>query len=195
MPNLINRHGEEKGLEIWQSYCDKQRYSTSLEYFINKYGDEKGTEVYNNFALKRSFSSKYSLSSQNLFESLRNHLTQYTLYYATYNKEYFLYDKDNSKYYLLDFYIKELKISIEFNGDVWHANPSFYKEDDIPIEKIGKVAKDIWEYDKKKCEFVKTKVNKLIIIWESDFNKMGIEGSTEYLINKINEFKNENGLQ
>ena len=44
--NLIKKHGEEEGLKIWKRYCDKQKYTTSLEYFIEKYGKEKGEEKY-----------------------------------------------------------------------------------------------------------------------------------------------------
>jgi len=42
-------------------------------------------------------------------------------------------------------------IILELNGDYFHANPKFYKEDDIiRIRKVDYTAKDIWQSDNKK---------------------------------------------
>jgi len=51
--NLIKKHGEEVGISKWNDYCDKQRYSTTLDYFINKYGIDEGSKKYNNFVINR----------------------------------------------------------------------------------------------------------------------------------------------
>ncbi len=109
-----------------------------------------------------------------------------TIYYG--DNEYFFYDKENSRYYLIDFYIKELKFGIEFQGDLWHANPQRYTEDDIPIkfDKNMMTAKQIWERDRVKQKFLKTKLSKLIIIWESDLVKRGLDSIINEILKEIN---------
>jgi hypothetical protein len=185
--NLINRHGEEIGLEIWNKYCDQQKYTTSINYFIEKYGKVQGEYKYNDFSKKRLFNKGYSKMSFYLFEYLSNRIDKnYKIYYG--ENEWYSYDNINKKYYLLDFYIKDLNIGIEFNGDIWHANPDIYESNDItfPFDTNLKVS-DIWEKDKIKNDFLKTKLNKLIIIWEKDFKKDGLENTINKILKEIYE--------
>ncbi len=183
--NLIKKHGEEEGLLIWDKYCEKQRYSTSLNYFIDKHGLDNGTLIYDNFCKKRLSGIGYSMVSKNLFDILSERFKEYSLFYA--ENEWFSYDCVNKKYYLIDFYIKELNIGIEFNGDIWHANPIKYSANDKPISfQNDYTAEYIWEKDKIKNEYLKTKLNKLIIIWESDFYKDGIDNTIDKILKIIN---------
>ena len=159
-----------------------------MEYFKQKYGEEKGYEKYNNFSKARLFSSgTYSIISQKIFDSISKKLENVTIYYG--ENEYFFYDKSKSIYYLIDFYIKELNFGIEFQGDLWHANPQRYNEDDIPIkfDKNMMTAKQIWERDRVKQEFLKTKLSKLIIIWESDLVKRGLDTIINEILIEINK--------
>ncbi|NDF16565.1 MAG: hypothetical protein EB079_01155 [Verrucomicrobia bacterium] len=186
LENLINRHGEDIGLNIWKRYCDKQKYSTSVEYFIGKYGTSKGIEIYENFCKKRLHGAGYSIVSKELFDCVLNRIPNFKAYYA--DNEWYYYDKENKKYYLIDFYIKELNVGIEFQGDIWHANPKKYKPNDKPYPfQKDLMAKEIWEKDRIKNDFLKTKLNKLIIIWESDLYKEGIEQTVNKIIKEINE--------
>lgn len=187
--NLIKRHGEETGLVIWKEYCEKQKYSTSINYFIGKHGLEKGKEIYENFCKKRLIGAGYSEVSKRLFDALKvklDFISKYSIYFA--ENEWFLYKKDMKKYYLVDFYIKELNIGIEFNGDIWHANPNKYNENDKPFKFQKDItAKEIWYKDKLKNDFLKLKMKKLIIIWESELYKDGIDKMVDNLIKKIYE--------
>jgi hypothetical protein len=98
----------------------------------------------------------------------------------------------------LDFYIKELKISIEFNGDMWHANPSIYKKYDKPhpFEKEW-TSEYIWNRDKNRLDFLLNDtdyVDNVIIIWEKDFKKDGLDKTVENILNQIEKLKKlENG--
>ncbi len=186
LDNLVKRHGEEKGLTIWKEYCDKQKYTTSIEYFIKKHGEDKGREIYDNFCKKRMFEFGYSNVSQILFKKLDEYLiNNHTEYYLK-NGEKIFY---NGKFeYYLDFYIHELDIGVEFNGDMWHANPNKYRPEDIPFPFRKKwTAQDIWHKDKVKNDFLKTKLKKLIIIWESDLYKDGIDKTILKILEEINE--------
>ncbi len=83
LKTCIKRHGEDKGKEIWDSYCEKQRYTCSLEYFIKQYGKEEGTKKYNNFRntlltnLEQECSKSFSRISQELFENLYKKISTY----------------------------------------------------------------------------------------------------------------------
>jgi len=187
--NLTRRHGEEKGLEIWKDYCNKQQYTTTLEYFIEKHGEEKGTEIYDNFCKKRLSGIPYSKISIDLFEYLIpkiNKKNKYRIYYK--DNEWYSYDNSQKKYYLIDFYIRELNIGIEFNGDVWHANPKKYKPEDKPFPFQKELnAQDIWDKDRDKNDFLRTKLKKLIIIWESDLYMDGFDKTVDKILKEIYE--------
>ena len=193
--NLIKKHGEDKGVIIWNNYCDRQKYTCSLNYFKNEYGDFEGTIKYLNFAEKRAMNGGYSNISQVLFNELKIKLkNKYTLYYATHNKEYSIINEQLNTYYNLDFFIKELNLSIEFNGDAWHCNPKIYNEKDKPLSFLGienqeYCAKIIWEKDKKRLDFLKTKLIDVIIIWERDLIDNGLDNIIKNLLKKIKTYE------
>jgi hypothetical protein len=91
---------------------------------------------------------------------------------------------------LIDFYIKELYIAIEFNGDLFHANQEIFNENDKPNPFDKELlAKTIWEKDKIKIDFVKTKVRDVIIVWEKELKEKGIELLTDELVEKIKTYE------
>lgn len=98
--------------------------------------------------------------------------------------------KPDSKFYLeLDVYLPDLKLAIEFNGDQYHANPKFYKEDDTVLI-INKKVSDIWEKDRVKKELCEEKGIKLITIWENDWINNNYNTKI-YVINCINQRRKE----
>lgn len=89
-----------------------------------------------------------------------------------YNKKIILNGRKVIHPYELDIYLPDLNLAFEFNGDFYHANPKFYKADDMIHYKS---AKSIWEKDeKKKLRCVKKNIN-LIIIWEDDWVNRNVE--------------------
>jgi hypothetical protein len=188
LKNCIIKHGKEKGTKIWNSYIEKQRYTCSKDYFIKKYGYIDGMNKYNNFSDKRMFKFGFSDISQRLFKLIDDKLNnKYTIYYSIKNKEYRI--DDDLKSYYLDFYIKELNIAIEFNGDLWHANPELYNENDTPHPFQKKLkSKDIWKLDKERYDFIKTKVDDIIIVWENDIKNKGIKNISDELVYKIETY-------
>ena len=82
------------------------------------------------------------------------------------------------KYIFLDYYIKELNIDVEFNGDIFHANPKIFKADDTPNPWFPeKTSKEIWESEAKRIDLLeKTMGTKTIVVWENDYrNGIDIE--------------------
>lgn len=75
--------------------------------------------------------------------------------------------------YYVDFYLPKYNLIIEVNGTYWHADPRKYIEEDVLTFKKGKssmktTAKEIWEYDKNRCNRIKNKGYNLKIFWEFD---------------------------
>lgn len=190
LENMIRVYGESIGNNKWLEYLEKQKNSQSETELIKKHGVEKSKEIMNHrknlhklcmekFKVTGNFSflnKGYSKSSQKLFWSLYQTLPENLknkCYFKELNHEFALVDSEI--YYLYDFVISNINLCIEFNGDIWHANPNKYKEYDIIF---NKKAKDIWENDRRKIEMLKEKRNiNTIIVWESDWlnNRHDIE--------------------
>lgn len=62
---------------------------------------------------------------------------------------------------------------IEYNGDLWHANPKKYKEDDLVISFLSKkmFAKDIWKREERRNNKIYDDGYKLLIIWDNHTKK------------------------
>ena len=215
LENFKKRHGELKGYEMWVNYCNRQKYTTSLQYFIEKYGDIKGVEEWNKvnrfksnslnsyiekygddgvlkyiqYCKNRSnngvFSSKIS---QDLFDAVHELISlpsNMKIYYHRLNKEFGVFNNILKKYTYFDFVIPDLKICIEFNGDVFHANPEIYKSTDTPNPYDKSLtSKAIWEFDKFKNQELINRGYNIIIVWEKDY-KYDKNHTTQMLVKEI----------
>lgn len=117
---------------------------------------------------------KFSKESVELFDSLSKKFDIFLsskFRYATHGKETVVYD--DTHFCSLDFsYIDaSCKLAIEYNGDLWHANPNIYKFDDHPnFENKSITSQDIWNKDKDRLEFLKSKGYKVMVVWEQDYH-------------------------
>ena len=78
---------------------------------------------------------------------------------------------------MLDYYIKELNVCIEFNGTIFHGDPRVFEADSYPnpFDK-NMSANDIWKFDNNRYN----KLNELYgiktyVIWENDYPTMDLE--------------------
>lgn len=98
---------------------------------------------------------------------------------------------ENGKYLFPDIFLEDIGLVIEFYGDFWHANPKFYKENDIVYRNI--TAKEIWESDRIRIQKFDNAIDKnnnpvgykTIIIWEYDYinNEKQVLNMLDMLIN------------
>lgn len=177
---FIKRHGIEEGTKMWNEYCERQRYTTSLEYFIEKYGEIKGIEKYNTFCDARIEAGKQSSELHNTTSKIADELFIKLISYFPNNKIWThitnLGEKIINHKYAIDYYDETNNIAIEFYGDYWHMNPQKYNENTI-IPFITKckyfhTAKDLWNYDKKRINKISKKLKTdVIIIWENEYRK------------------------
>lgn len=167
----IDKYGEEEGLNKYNIWKKSQDHG-SINFFINKYGQEKGTIKYIETNKTKFIKSYYSKISQECFNEISEFIENSNLILFG-DKELQLYTTDNNiiKRFCYDFCYQN-KI-IEFNGDKWHCNPKFFKENDFNIKKIK--AKDVWDYDKKKKELAESRGYEVLIIWEDDWKNNKIK--------------------
>lgn len=193
--NCIRRHGEEKGLEVWNNYCELQAYTNTLDYFVERESSkEKGLEVFLRYNKEKGKSQdpywiveKYNVTFEEALEILSS---RSTLRFISEGEKYFvnkleelLNEQIKYTYKTQQFCIwsKELEVpffydmvctkrmkAIEYNGDYWHANPNLYEADYI-VKKVKMSAKEIWERDQIKLKCLLERGFDVKVIWESDF--------------------------
>jgi very-short-patch-repair endonuclease len=172
---------KEKYPNDWKERIKKTKDSGSIEYFISKYGEVEGKEKYKQYCIKcretaikyevvKHFGTgRYSKVSQKLFNSIYELIKDdyQEIIYGTLSKtEHNCFVQ--GMYY--DFVILDNKKVIEFNGDYWHCNPIFHKEEDI-INIIGKqiMVKDIWLKDKNKISKAEENGFSVLVVWENEY--------------------------
>ena len=89
-------------------------------------------------------------------EKLKNHSLEYLL--------------ENINSYLKDLNNECNKLAVEYNGTWTHGNPTKYKEDDKIIK--NKIVKDVWNHDTEKYKTYNKNGYCVIVIWDTDFNKI-----------------------
>jgi hypothetical protein len=200
LDNMIRLYGDELGETKWNNYIERQRISQSEPKLIEKHGLEKANKIiqfrknlnklcvdkYKQTGNTKYISKTYSKSSQNLFWSIYNKLPENIkskCYFKELNNEFVLI-LNSGLCYQFDFVISNINFCIEFNGDMWHANPQKYNANDYIFEKK---AYEIWNSDEKKIKTLKEMRNiDTIIIWESNWkkNKLEVEKDLIDIINK-----------
>lgn len=185
---FIELYGEEEGMKKYLEL--NQKKSLSVENFIRKYGEEEGRENYIKWLKGISERSWFnSAIASDFFKNLSRYLSievKETFEHAdSKNGEYFLFREKNRGSFFYDFTSVEHKIIIEFNGDVWHANPKKFSSDYI-IPKSNEPAHERWKRDKEKIELAEQHGFKVIVVWEDDYRN-DKEGVVALVANQINQ--------
>lgn len=173
LDNMVTKYGEEEGKRRWDSYCARQVQTKSWEWMVENYGIEKAKEINRKKAeagASGDHSIRVSKVSQDLFKQL-DKLLPYKCEYYDNGGERRIDAGDH--FYLLDFYIPELKVCVEFNGTIFHADPRIYEDNECcnPF-KPDVTAAQIRQYDRKRMEDLERCAGiKTIVVWELDYNK------------------------
>lgn len=108
--------------------------------------------------------------------------------FATHNGE-FTIKNPKGGIFVYDFADLKSKKIIEYNGDMFHANPKKYNYDDIPNPfKKNKKASEIWEYDKIKINVANENNFDVLTIWDSEYRW----GNKKKILDKCINFLNKN---
>jgi hypothetical protein len=142
LEKCIEKHGEEKGKEIWANR--QQKWQKTLN-------DKSPEEIERINRAKMLNGLGYSKISQEIFwkiyEKISSHFDD--VYFATLgknnekleygvaSKEYFYISKAGPKFFF-DFFIKSKNLIIEFDGDYWHGEARGNQERDKNRDEILK---------------------------------------------------------
>lgn len=172
--NYFRRYGEVEGLRRWQEYCAHEAYAgNSMEWFIGKLGEEEGKKRYEETCRKKTQLKCYSNISQRLFKEIDIVLGDFAKEsrweLKNHELEVFTEVDGMKKMFKTDYFLKG-KV-IEFNGDLWHANPNFYGPEDSMKAFDGKEskAKDIWERDATRRRALEKLGFQVLVVWENDY--------------------------
>jgi hypothetical protein len=144
--NLIKKYGEIDGKIRWKEY-------------LKKVGDG----VYQSLKNKKySNVSKVELEFFNLLLEDKDYKSL-----CFYGENQFKIENDGIGYWPDLLFNNKI---IEFNGDIFHANPKFFKPNDRPNPFCkSKTAQDIWNKEKIRLDFIKNLGYDILIIWEYDY--------------------------
>ena len=117
--------------------------------------------------------------SQELFKKMDEYFPNNKFQYKLKNGEFLI------KRFAVDFIDHKTKRIIEFNGDIYHANPNIFESNDTPWNKLL-LASQIWDFDKKRKIFIESFGYKTLVIWESEYRKY-----PEQILQKCIEYINE----
>jgi len=164
IPEVIKRINDDTNWINYFGMTRKQKRSVeSKSLWANKTPQEK--EEWLNKSILSKSSRTHGSKETKPEKIIANILIELKISY-----EYqFRIDVSNKKRYFYDFYLNEIGVIVEINGDYWHANPSKYKYSDVLKTGHKEItALDIWEKDKKKLDFAKKNGFEVIVIWESE---------------------------
>jgi len=162
----------------------RDRQSTfSLEKCIEKYGEEAGRKRWNkrqeqwlNTLDKKTNQEKAEINRKKIYKNGMSSNQEKQLLELLKQKsnldlqsQHIIKRIDEpNKHYAYDIVFKD-KI-IEYNGDLWHANPNKYKSNDIPnFPGNKKTSKEIWERDLNKKYLAEKSGYTVMVVWETEF--------------------------
>jgi very-short-patch-repair endonuclease len=171
-------------LEEAKDLVKESQTKFSLEICMEKYGEEKGKEIWKERQVNwqkhlnenGNLKNGYSKVSQDLFDKVVEGYTEEDLVdvkYALCNGEFSMINTAGG-WYSYDFVDLKRKKVIEFNGDVFHANPEKFDADDKfhPfLKENGPTAKEMWMLDEKKRLVIESKGFDVMVVWEREYRK------------------------
>jgi hypothetical protein len=166
----------------------------SKDICIEKWGYKKGIEIFNKRQDKWFKSLKdnknifigYSKISQELFKKIET-LIDGDFLYAEKGGELKI-KKEKGGYYFYDFTDVKNKKIIEYNGDMYHANPSKYESNEYPHPfRKNITAEEIWNKDLIKIKTAEEIGYEVLVIWDSEYRYKGLKNK-EFIIQKCINF-------
>lgn len=158
--------------EAWERLTDEQKYYWLYKSILR---DD----------IVRKQSGYWSSSLETKFQEMLN------FYNIKHETQFLLKDKSNYKIKrrFYDFKIKNTNILIEIQGQYWHADPRFYKKNDLILEYKNnkKTAQDIWKYDKIKKQFANNLGYNICYIWEKEIKEKSIDELRDFFIKILGE--------
>jgi len=176
LKKCIERHGEEKGLLLWNEYCHRQRYTCSIEYFIEKWGEDEGKRRFYDWQRNWACNCNISKEETSLWDELDKCVTGMCRSIKILDGCKIRFDYGS---------ITDKKL-FEYNGTYWHMDPRFFNKTDIN-KTMQKTAEEIWEKDRVKLQLAQEHGFSVFYIWAHDWQvnpEKTIKDCVEWLLKK-----------
>jgi very-short-patch-repair endonuclease len=163
--NFIDKYGDIKGPEKYYQWIERLKYSHTKDRYIKKYGKEEGLRKYRETIrkkIKHIYKNRQSIIGLEFCESLNEVIGNKfeNIYFGDKEYKFFVWE-NNIKIAVVDFYVKDINVIVEFYGDYWHRNPKKYND---------KASEEIREKDKNRIETIIKKFgSKVFIVWEEEY--------------------------
>lgn len=171
------------------------------EYYINKgYSLEESMEISKDYWYKHCYNTGNNISKESikLFKPIIDELSKIEnicIYYGdkeNNKNEYFLYDKENKKYYFYDLTIlyNDIKLIVEYNGVKFHPNKEKLTSEEWTNWRClftEQTADDKYKMDLSKKELAIQNEFKYLEVWSSET----IEENTTKIISFLEIIKNK----
>ena len=197
---MIKKYGAELGLKKYLEKMENQKRAYNKECLIEKYGEREGLKRYNRFLHSRyNRWLKGSKESLQIFIPLEERIHEYftDIKYS----DIFVGDEDRYEkifyygdgFYSVDFCIPKFRIIIEYNGIAFHPHPKWLKSN---IERwnnwkclFSNVSQeDIFKHDKKKVQYLKSIVFKILTLWSDADLSYNIEKSWRFVYDQVKRY-------
>jgi very-short-patch-repair endonuclease len=171
----VDKYGEVEGFKRYTN--SNKLKSSSLENFIRRLGEEDGTKKYLEHKGKTGTASIQEKKMIDLIYNYYLSKKENTDDLFSYKSKQFVigikkedWAKYEQKCFLVDFCDNKRKKIIEFNGNVYHANPEMFKEYECPHPfKKDKTAGQIWKTEAERNLLISKFGYEILIIWERNF--------------------------
>jgi len=188
--NTLNSKTEEEKREI------NKKKAITLENMIKKYGKEEGIKRYEMW-LKSIIPAFYSKESIKFLNPIYDYLISLgfkdeDIYWK--ENEYFIYDKKQNKIRFFDFTIPKLKLTIEYNGSIWHYNPNYDYPKDFKNPLTGVSLNELKENDNYKRQLAIDNGFKIIEVFDTDNKEEKQKEIINIIKNLYYNFKNKKEL-
>jgi hypothetical protein len=141
----LKKYGVEFTQQL-QSVKDKVKQTKLLKYGTCSHVPKIRQEMYNNIGLYSNNIPNFSVTSQELFNTLNDKLlaidNKLVIFYATNKGEFQVYQNNFRYVRFLDFYIPKYKKWIEFN-EKYHYFPCYKEYDELRMKEIYSAIPDI----------------------------------------------------
>ena len=152
LEKCVEKYGETKGKAVWEKRQKKWQNT------LNSKSDAEIADI-NKRKTKNIVNRKVSNAEKEIKTILEERG------YAVIS-QFYLKNEKNGYYY-------DIKVGnkiIEYNGDFWHANPLFYKHDEIMNFYKKVTASEKWEQDRQKINMARSNGYEVMVVWENDYN-------------------------
>jgi len=174
--NIIKQRKEDTCLKLYgvkNPYQSEEKKDKIKQTMLNRYGSESfnGSKFYKPHS--GIISNPHNLVSNWLLCNNISHQNEVGGKFFGWNDKL---DRNYSP--RVDILLNDHQIVIEIFGDYWHANPKFYKMNDIiKLYHGNELAKNIWDHDRNRIDHIKSFKFNVIILWEHDINNFSFSNT------------------